>query len=181
MGLSKASGYLIGGIICVLISIGCQKYKDVPGQSDPRLSRKYCNDPSAVNFNFDFPGTADNSVCYYPADVFAGTYSFIDSVYTSANKVAFTIPLMLTVQAQSHGKFDLSGFCAGNTLHFSVNRTLRATADSTILNGQQLCRAQDTLSGSLIRKLGDSTRLQVVLTVLSDTGATIHQGTAYKQ
>jgi len=181
MGLTKSSCYLIVGIICLLLTGGCQKYEDVPGQSDPRLARKYCNDPEAVNFNFDFPGTADNSVCYYPADVFAGNYTFVDSVYTSANKIAFTTPLTLTIQAQSHGKFDLSGLCGGSTVHFTVNRTLRATADSTILNGQALCRVQDTVSGYLIRKLGDSTRMQVILTVVSDTGATIHQGTAYKQ
>jgi hypothetical protein len=181
MSLSKALRCLIGGILSVLLIGGCQKYEDVPGQYDPRLDRKYCNDPEAVNFNFDFPGTADNSVCYYPADVFAGTYSFIDSVYTSANKMAFSKQLTLAVQAQGHGKFDLSGFCSGNTLHFTVNRTLKASADSTVPNGHTLCRVQDTVSGYLIRKLGDSTRLHVLLTVVSDTGATIHQGTAYKQ
>lgn len=182
MVLSKASRYFISGIVCILALGGCQKYEDVAGQSDPRLVRKYCNDPEAVNFNFDFPGTADNSVCYYPADVFSGTYTYNDSVYSSANKFAFATPLTLTITGQDHNKFEVSGFCpGGGALHFTVSRTLKASADSTVLNGQTLCRVKDTISGFLVRKLGDSARLQVSLTVLSDTGSTIHQGTAYRQ
>src|SRR5438132_180001 len=71
-------------ILCVGISLllaACKKYVDEPGKSDPRLSRKYCNDPEAVNFNRDFPGTADNSVCFFPSDAFKGTYTFTDSIY----------------------------------------------------------------------------------------------------
>jgi hypothetical protein len=181
MALSKASPCLIVGFISLLVLSACQKYEDQPGQSDPRLARKYCNDPEAVNFNFDFPGTADNSVCYYPSDVFAGTYSFNDSIYTSANKFAFAIPVTLYITAQSRTKFDVSGLCPSGTLHFTSTRILRASADSTVLNGQTLCRVKDTVSGFLVRKLGDSTRMQVTLTVLSDTGATTHQGTAYRQ
>ena len=53
----KAAIRCLTGII-LLVAASCSKYTDDPGETDPRLSRKYCNDPEAVNYNRDFPGTA---------------------------------------------------------------------------------------------------------------------------
>lgn len=166
----------------VLTLVSCQKYVDVPGQSDPRLSRKYCNDPEAVNYDLDFPGTADNSVCYYPADAFQGSYLFIDSVYNGLNALTRQWSLNLHFTGLTRTKLDISGFCpGGDLLHFTANRALLATGDTTILNGQMLCQIKDTISGTITRSLGDSSRLQFSLTVVSDTGVTTHRGTAYRQ
>ncbi len=161
----------------------CSKYKDEPGGSDPRLSRKYCNDPEAVNYNFDFPGTADNSVCYYPADAFSGVYSFKDSVYSTPGTLVRQDSILLRFFALSRVRIAISGFCPGgsDSLHFTANRTLRASGDTTIVTGQRLCRDRDTLSGYITKSLGDSSRLRFFLTVVSDTGTTTHQGTAYRQ
>lgn len=168
--------------VSLFLLASCQKYQDEPGQGDPRLSRKYCNDPDAVNYNLDFPGTADNSVCYYPADAFKGTYKFVDSIYSGSNKTPQELPLTLQFVAKNQTQFDITGFCPnGNALHFTANRALRASGDTTILNGQTLCRTKDTVSGYLTRSLGDSSRVLFFLTVVSDTGTTTHQGTAYRQ
>src|SRR5947208_3141374 len=85
--------------VLFLISASCKKYTDQPGKSDPRLARKYCNDPSAVNYNRDFPGTEDNSICYYPTDVFKGQYTFTDSIYSGASVLVSQMPLILTASA----------------------------------------------------------------------------------
>jgi hypothetical protein len=162
--------------------ISCKKYHDEPGQTVSQLSRKYCNDPEAVNYNLNFPGTADNSVCYYPADAFSGNYRFTDSIYNATNSLALQLPLTLQMVARNHNQFDITGFCPGGAaLHFTANRSLHATGDTTVLSGQILCRSKDTVSGYLTRSLGDSTRVMFYLTVVSDTGTTIHQGTAYRQ
>src|ERR1043165_6289024 len=61
-------------------AFSCKKWQDPAPKEDPRLTRPYCNDPEAVNYNWDFPGKPDNSVCFYPSDLFAGTYTFWDTV-----------------------------------------------------------------------------------------------------
>ena len=170
--------------IILLLAASCEKYEDVPGQSDPRLSRKYCNDPEAVNFNRDFPGTADNSVCFYPADAFAAQYSFIDSIYDGGNKLLAEVPLLLTISADSRTKMSMTGFCPGSTnpIKLTANQQLRAFVDTTVLNGQLLCRVKDTLSGYISQKTpGDTLRLKLTFTVVSDTGLNYHEGTAYRQ
>lgn len=176
----KTALYLMLPALALLAS--CEKYKDEPGPSDPRLSRKYCNDPEAVNYNLDFPGTADNSVCYYPTDAFKGSFSFVDSIYLGTNKLGRLDTVNLVFTPNTRTKMTVTGFCdGGNTLSFTVNRALRATGDTTVLEGQQMCRTKDTVSGYITRSLADSTRLKFNLTVVSDTGVTFHQGTAYRQ
>ena len=172
---------LLGAILLIVAS--CTKYTDDPGDSDPRLSRKYCNDPEAVNFNRDFPGTADNSVCFFPADVFKGQYAFTDSIYNGSNKLLAERPLVLNFSAENRTKISMLGFCGGGgtPITFTANRQLRAFADTIVLNGQLLCRPKDTVSGYLTQSPGDSIRLRFFLTVVSDTGTALHQGTAYRQ
>ena len=170
--------------ITMLLSASCKKYTDEPGQSDTRLSRKYCNDPEAVNFNRDFPGTEDNSVCIFPADAFEGRYVFTDSLFNGAGKrITELSPVTLSFIAQSRVKLSVTGFCNDGTkaITLTANRVLRATADTTVLNGQLLCREKDTVSGYITQATTDSTRIQFFLTVASDTGTVFHRGTAYRQ
>ncbi|MBS1615834.1 MAG: hypothetical protein JST06_06905 [Bacteroidetes bacterium] len=175
-----AKGTIFLVVFCLSGLSACKKYEDKPGQYDPRLSSKYCNDPAAVNYNYGFPGTPDNSVCFYPADVFQGSYQFVDSIYSN-DKLVAEVPLVLQASKQDETRFVVTGFCNGSTLKFTANRALFAYADTVVGNGQVLCRPQDTLSGTLIQRLSDSVRLSVYFTVSSDTGSTIHQGTAYRQ
>jgi hypothetical protein len=166
------------GLLC---SFACKKYEDKPGQYDPRLSSKYCNDPAAVNYNYGFPGTPDNSICYYPADVFAGSYSFSDSIFEDGKRIA-VMPVTLHIAGHDQTKLDVTGFCAsGDALRFTAGRNLFAYADTVVGDGQILCRPQDTVSGTLSRTFGDSLQLRIFLTVVSDTGTVTHQGTAYRQ
>lgn len=170
------------GVLGVLLIASCQKYKDTPGKPDPRLNRHYCNDPDAVNFNRDFPGIADNSVCIYPADAFAGTYSFVDSITDGNNSVPKEVPLTLRFTAIDHTKFYISGLCpSGGQINFTTSRSLLASVDSIVASGQLLCRPTDTLSGNVFQSIGDTSKVRVSLIVVSDSGVNYHQGTAYRQ
>lgn len=170
-------------ILLPLLLGACKKYTDTPGDFDPRLERRYCNDPEAVNFNRDFPGTADNSVCVYPSDAFEGAYRYDDSVYDGAQKLVKVQRIDFNITGTDRIHFQLNGFCPGSSqsIAFTSSRSLRAQADTTALKGQILCRPTDTVSGFITMPLFDSTRIRFSLTVISDTGTVFHQGTAYRQ
>jgi hypothetical protein len=178
----------------LLVLCSCKKWEDPKAQDDPRINeRRYCNDPLAVNYNWNFPGKPDNTTCFYPTDVFKGTYLFKDSVYKADN--TFDSARSLTTYTLNIFPFDknhfaIVGFCGANdSLKFTAERsTYRANGDSTILMandikayGQFFCRTQDTLSGYLIKDRSDSSKLLVEFAVLSDTGLNFHRGTAIKQ
>ncbi len=173
---------LLTGTFLSLLVFSCKKYEDKVGPSDPRLSRLYCNDPEAVNFNWDFPGTPDNSVCLYPADAFKGQYRFTDSIYNSASQLVLQRQYTLDLYALSRSRLALLGFCGpSDTVKLTASRFFRATVDTTVLKGQALCRPQDTLSGYLTRTAPDAQHLHFFFTVTTDTGFTFHMGTAVKQ
>jgi len=176
------SGKVIFLVLALLATASCEKYVDKPGDDDPRLARKYCNDPEAVNFNRGFPGTADNSVCYYPADAYKGRYLWIDSMYSN-NSLLGQRSLTLDFSVIDKEQMAVQGLCeaSGTTVTFTANRQLRAVADTTIIKGQPFCRPKDTVSGYIQQSLSDSTRLRFYLSVVSDTGTVLHQGTAYRQ
>ena len=166
-------------ILCsVLVLYSCQKWQDKPA-ADPHLSNKYCNDPTAVNYNWGFPGTPDNTVCYYPTDVFKGTYTFKDSVYLPDDSLAFVKSYTLNVIAINHVNMAVMGFCGtSDSLKFTAGKYGMATADTNAVSGQFFCRQLDTLTGNLVI---DSAGFQISFKVQSDTGYTIHSGQAIKQ
>ena len=179
--------------IAILLAVGscmffsCAKWKDPKGY-DPNLTgRYYCNDPIAVNYNWGFPGKPDNTICFYPTDLFKGTYFFRDSIYRDTLFIradSFT----LTMEAISRTKINVVGFCLnGNKITLTAGPTYVATVDTTegdtttINHGQMLCRIQDTVSGTISKDRVDSMLLHITLQVASDTGMTTHYGNARKQ
>lgn len=185
--------------VALLLSLGlssCKKWTDPQPPYDPRLGEnRYCNDPEAVNYNWNFPGVADNSVCIFPADLFKGTYTFTDSIYNSESVFDSARPQTIyTLHLIALGKRSLRivGFCNSmDSLKFTAERsTYRAGADTTIflndttkVHGQFFCRTQDTLTGFVMKNQNDSAgkTIRFDLRVVSDTGVFFHRGTAYKQ
>jgi hypothetical protein len=167
----------------------CKKWKDEQPTPDSRLTRPYCNDPEAVNYNWDFPGKPDNTTCFFPTEVFSGAYSFTDSLYSGDLEYDTFYTYNISLVARSKSKFVVTGFCqgGGKELTFTADRYYRAAADSlmmadsTFLSGQIGCRAADTLSGLITKDPRENNRLRINFTVLSDTGTTFHIGTAIKQ
>jgi len=190
----KFPGIIILAIISCTVFYSCKKWSDPTTPTDPRLNeRKYCNDPEAVNYNWNFPGKPDNSVCIYPSDLFKGTYTFTDSIYndqqlfdSAGSQTLYTLQFIPVDKS----RFRVVGFCANtDSLKFTAERsTYQANADTTIfLNdttkvyGQFFCRNLDTLSGNIVKSRSDSTSITIQFQVVSDTGINYHRGTAIKQ
>jgi hypothetical protein len=169
----------------VLVGLfSCKKYEDTKGVHDPRLdSTYYCNDPAAVNYNWGFPGIPKDSLCFYPTDVFSGTYLFKDSIYTPEGLAPVMIlPLTLNMYKLTKTNLRVTGFCpSGDSLRFTVDRYYKAYGDTTVVSGQTFCNIVDTMSGTMTKYNTNDTILYVDFTVVSDTGTTYHRGTAYKQ
>jgi len=182
-------GYITIVFTCLLFSlVACQKWSDPPPKTDPRLTNHYCNDPAAVNYNWGFPGVPDSTICYYPANVYKGTYLFKDSIFLSNNIFTYAYnnaDSFLYIYPLSKTKIGVLGFCAnGDTLKFTVDRSLRAVLDSSALGaGQPFCSLTDTVTGTITLDITDSTNktFLVDLTVASDTGINFHRGSAKKQ
>ena len=91
----------------------------------------------------------------------------------------------MTIDTLSHTKISVLGFCHnGNGFTATASPTYTATVDttvgdSTVLHlGQKLCRPLDTLTGTITRDLIDSNLFRVNLQIASDTGISIHVGSA---
>jgi hypothetical protein len=184
MNLGRLSLVLIS---LVSILLGCAKYSDPKGKRDSRLdSTFYCNDPNAVNYNWGFPGTPDSALCYYPADIYKGNYSFTDSIYNgdgSLDSAQSLSTYTLSFIRLSNRKIGVLGFCSpGDTLFLTVSRvTVVAEVDTLVGIGQKFCRTQDTVNGYLTDNRFDTlTSIKIDFSVISDTGLNYHRGTAYK-
>lgn len=171
-------------VSCCVLLYACQKWEDKPAVNDPRINRPYCNDPQAVNYNWDFPGVPNDSVCFYPVTAFQGEFFFLDSVFLGDNTFAYANGYTLHIYALSHTKIALVGFCPrGDSIKLTTGKSYIATVDSSLnMAGQVFCRMQDTVQGTVIKSPLDSANiLRVNLSILTDTGTTFHIGTAIKQ
>src|SRR5690606_9184265 len=120
-------------LLACTVFYACKKWTDPEPPQDPKLQeRKYCNDPEAVNYNWNFPGVADSSVCIYPADLFAGTYSFTDSIYdgqeffdSAHSQTTYTLQFIPIDKS----RLRTVGFCGiSDSLKFTAERsTYRAS------------------------------------------------------
>ena len=151
--------------------------------NNPALNRPYCPVPEAVNYNWNFPGKPDSSICYYPTDVFKGTYLLVDTFAREDFSVSGSDTFLIQLIPLTRTRMQLKGLCSGpsDSLLLTATRFLHADIDSTTPLGRLLCRPQDTIAGFLTRNLIDSTRLKVSFTVRSDTGMVQHYGTAVRQ
>jgi hypothetical protein len=173
--------------VATLFALSCKKWKDAAPRDDPRISTPYCNDPEAVNYNWGFPGKPDNSVCYYAADIFAGTYTVHDTAY-KADLYVWADSTQITISRITNSKISVTGLCSGGGIMYVTARTAyQATIDTTVGDslsldqGQLYCRPQDTVSGYFNRDKFDSSLMYINLTVKTDTGTTVHLARAVKK
>lgn len=181
-------------IVLVGMLLACSKGYDSgdPSNAFVDLSTPYCNDPQAVNYNWNFPGTADSTVCFYPKDVFEGEYILTDTIFSGDYDINDVKTMTVYLVARDIKHLGFVGFCGTNkdTLEFTADRFFKATADTTItqdsivLAGQLSCRSIDTLNGyitNIDKKMGKGVTIRINLSVASDTGLNYHIGTAIKQ
>ncbi len=182
---------LITALLGIAGLAACEKYKD-PAPVDLGLTRKYCNDPIAANYNDSFPGVPDNSVCIYSNELFEGTWLFRDSVYLPDMTFLRTRDYTLTFNPGDpaldslKNKVSVSGFCSnGNTLALTANRYGLAMTDTLLPNtdgGQLFCNSTDTVSG-MFRLIFEPTgsRIHIQLNEHVSDSSYIHTGYATKQ
>jgi hypothetical protein len=154
---------------------------------DPRLTQLYCNDPDAVNFNWNFPGTPDSSVCFYPTDVFAGTYELKDSVYFDSSHLFIQAnTFYITIQKHTKTKMAILGLCLnGGSVLLTARPNFSATLDTMVgdstskIMGQRICDLADTINGSLSKDQLNDSIIYFSLRISSDSGLiTNHIGRA---
>ncbi len=192
---------LLSSIVFVFALSSCERWKDKPAVN-LGLTNLYCNDPNAVNYNWNFPGKPDNTVCFYPSDLFAGVDSFfIDSIFQQDLSYTKRDSFMLSLVKLTNTSLLMSGFCDSNrSLSWTLTaaKTYLASVD-TVLGGigPAFCRGRDsimgdTLTGTISRDMYvltdthdtgsarvDTFLLHINFTVNSDTGITLHRGTAH--
>ncbi len=165
----------------MLAFTACKKYQDPDPQTDPRIQDLYCNDPSAINYNWNFPGIPDNSTCFYPTDVFEGNYTYYDSTINDDFDVLAVDTFNISLVKVDTVRMTMSGFCAGSPLSVTADQYLKLVIDSLQGDGQQLCLTTDTIigGGKKITVL-DTTNITFSYTIDDGTANTMHKGTAIK-
>lgn len=173
----------------IALVFSCKKWEDPAPQDHPEINNPYCNDPDAVNYNWGFPGKPDNTTCFYPSDLFAGTYRFRDSLYNAADELflaADSGDLVITKIDARH--ISVSGLCgSGQAISFTAGAAYQAVVDTlvgdstTLSAGQIFCRQQDTVNGTFSRDRVDSSLIYIRLSIANDTGGVIMIGRARKK
>jgi hypothetical protein len=165
----------------ILIISSCKRYKDPDPFKDSRINQPYCNDPSAINYNWDFPGVPDNSKCIYPAEIFKGNYFYRDSEITASGNIGNLDSFPITITQIDSTKLEIVGFC-GTKIHTAkANRFYTFVLDSLTGNGQNFCSTTDTVEGKGQKQnLTDTTFIKFNYTTLQNGVSVIHSGTATK-
>lgn len=178
-------------IVAILLPLltwyACTKYKD-PAKPDVNLERRYCNNPLAFNYNWNFPGIADSSICLFPIDKFKGAWLFTDSVFTPDATLVEVLSKTLTFSATEDTlmqHMSVTGWCSGSSIAVTANKYGRALSDTLIEfspGAQMICG--DTLSGSFYT-YPDSVLLPATMkidfTQSTIEGTRYHRGSAIKQ
>ena len=165
----------------------CKKYEDPPPtKGDNRLTNHYCNDPRAINYNWGFPGIADNSVCVYPVDSFIGTWKFMDSVFLEDQTFkSFAVKDLVFSATEDTLMTHLAvtGWCNDKILYATADKYKRAFLDSLMegISGQLLCTPTDTITGFFNQSNMGKDSMEIELTVTGNTGVLLHKGWAIKQ
>ncbi|MBW7912689.1 MAG: hypothetical protein H3C54_03075 [Taibaiella sp.] len=186
----KGNTYTKSLISLALLALfyACTKQEPFDTASQEKFAGRYCNDPIAINYNHGFPGTADNSICIYPTDVFQGSFVLKDSVYDADFNLDTVLDYMVKFNTISLTNTRLSGFCInGDTVRLTADRYYRAAVDSTMLpdssmiEGHVFCRGVDTIKGNILKIEGDTPKIRINFIIASDTGINYHIGTGIKQ
>lgn len=168
--------------------VACSKPKDKKGGDiSDQLTSHYCNIPTAVNYNWGFPGIEDNSICIFATEYFEGNWMFIDSIVTSDSMTSAIDTVYLQFSAvpndETRTLLDVKGWCNNNeTFRIFTDKYFSAKTDTSFnsLGYQILCNANDTIFGTIKKDIFDTTKLAIQLTNYSVNGVSYHKGTASK-
>ena len=159
----------------------CNKYKDPDPFTDPRLTNPYCNIPSAINYNWNFPGIPDNSTCIFPAQIYNGNYFYRDSFYNEMETLVGKDSFDIQFDDIDTTQLLITGFCNSLSLKAKANRFFKFQLDSNTTKGQLFCRTIDTIAGNGYANSINDTIIHLTYTILTDTGIVYHKGIATKK
>ena len=168
--------------LTLMVIISCKKYKDPSPFTDSRINNPYCNEPAALNYNWGFPGIADNSLCIYPSTFFSGNYFYHDTIYDVSGNVLGQDSFMIAITALDTAKVNISGFCGSNILKATADKYYKLRLDSTFSAGQHVCSTTDTINGEGSKKgFSDTATIKLSYQIHDVSGTSYHAGTAIKQ
>lgn len=189
--MNKASSIFKVALIALLsissFSItSCLKESDPPGASvDPNLKDFYCNDPRAINYNWNFPGIPNDSICIYPIDLYEGQWILNDSIFFT-DKELDTF-LVNTVQFEKTEDsllihLSLKGLCNNdNPIFITTDKFGNAEIDSMDIHnsGQLFCMPEDTITGTFRFQFDNKDTLEINMEVRGPN-ARIHKAKAFR-
>jgi hypothetical protein len=174
------AGFLL--LLMPFFTQNCAKYKDPAPIKIDTFTSHYCNNNKAVNYNWGFPGIADNSICVFPSDIFKGTYTFYDSLQDANGIFLPTNNYDLNITKITDSTLFIEGLCAnGLQLKAHATKNFRFTLDSTVAQGQLFCANIDTINGfAILQNYGD-TSFVFSYNLYTPTGQQLHKGTVVKK
>lgn len=184
---SKIKIVVLLAIVPVVVLFACKKYVDPTAPDIDLGTRKYCNDPRAINYNWGFPGKPDNTECVYPVDSFIGNWSFKDYVLLPSGDTDAIILRNLTFTSTEDTVLThlaVTGWCGGNQpFYVTANKYGKLTLDTFpgSPQGQFLCVNTDTAIGTLNKSSYVRDTMKVDITVTNGENIKYHRGLALKQ
>jgi hypothetical protein len=127
----------------------CKPYKDPAPIITNVLTTHYCNNPKAVNYNWGFPGVADDAICFFPADLFVGQYTYYDSILDVGSSLYLPFDTVdITIAKLTDSTIHILGQCVTVPLSAKASKNYRFALDSTTYLGQVFCGGGDTINGA---------------------------------
>lgn len=138
------------------------------------LTRKYCNDPRAINYNDSFPGIPDNSRCTYPDEQFIGVWWMTDSVFRMDSTFHALIEQEISFEARSdtnRNKIALQDWCTGS-IQLKADRYGRAVVINTLSypDSAQVACGTDSLMGFVKYRWNTIDTLEIFMTQKPEVG-----------
>lgn len=174
-------------IACAAVAVLAQCRKpEEQTRPDAELTRKYCNDPRAINYNDSFPGIPDNAQCRYPDEQFDGVWSLTDSVFRADSTFFDLEEKEIRFQAISdtgRNKIALIDWC-GTPIQMKANRYGRAEVVNTLSypDSAQVACGTDSLMGFVKFRWNTVDTLDIFMSQKPETGTKYyHKATAIRK
>lgn len=183
----KAHFYIFSGIIfTVLVWVSCIKPET---QTSPNvdLTRRYCNNPYASNYNDSFPGIPDSTRCRYPADDFSGSWGMNDSIFKTDSTFveARNVDLnFIPIDTEARNELNLNGWCSTGSIHVKANKYGRAVVVNKLEypDSAQVVCGGDTLMGYFQFKLNTKDTMVILANETKASGLVLfHKAIAFRK
>ncbi len=170
-------------VLGIFAFASCTKGEDTasPDISD-LLTNRYCNNPNAVNYNWNFPGIEDNATCFFSYYFYEGDWIFIDTIRRSDSSIVgvetYYLNFEKIIPDTSESLMAMSGWCSSASLIIHVDRFYFARTDSFDNNGgwQKMCSNSDSIFVQMRKDIVDTTALDINIQEVKNNETFFHRG-----